>query len=97
MEEPFSQLLNVHNINDVRQIEIHEVLVPDSSPIEVEITIAKLEKYKSPGSDQIPTELIQAGGETLLPEIKTFILLQIMKNCLFNESAYYCTNLQKGR
>jgi hypothetical protein len=29
----------------------------------------KLKKYKSPGSDQIPAELIQAGGEILLSEI----------------------------
>jgi hypothetical protein len=35
------------------------------SPFEVEITIAKSKKYKSPGSDQILAELIQAGGETL--------------------------------
>jgi hypothetical protein len=28
--------------------------------------MAKLKKYKSPGSDQIPAELIQAGGEILL-------------------------------
>jgi hypothetical protein len=28
-----------------------------------------LKKYKSPGSDQIPAELIQAGGEILLPVI----------------------------
>jgi hypothetical protein len=32
----------------------------------VETAIAKLKKYKSPGSDQIPAELIQAGGEILL-------------------------------
>jgi hypothetical protein len=32
----------------------------------VEIAIAKLKKYKSPGSDHIPAELIQAGGEILL-------------------------------
>jgi hypothetical protein len=32
----------------------------------VEISIAKFKKYKSPGSDQIPAELIQAGGEILL-------------------------------
>jgi bifunctional pyridoxal-dependent enzyme with beta-cystathionase and maltose regulon repressor activities len=32
----------------------------------VEIAIAKLKRYKSPGSDQIPAELIQAGVETLL-------------------------------
>jgi hypothetical protein len=30
----------------------------------MEISIAKLKKYKSPGSDQIPAELIQARGET---------------------------------
>jgi hypothetical protein len=35
----------------------------------VEIAIAKLKKYKSPGSDQIPAELIQAGGKILLSEI----------------------------
>jgi hypothetical protein len=28
-----------------------------------------IEKYKSPGSDQIPEELTQAGGKTLLSEI----------------------------
>jgi hypothetical protein len=28
-----------------------------------------LKKYKSPGSDQIPAELIQAGGEILLSTI----------------------------
>jgi hypothetical protein len=35
----------------------------------VEIAIAKLKKYKSPGSDQIAAELIQAGGEILLSEL----------------------------
>jgi hypothetical protein len=33
----------------------------------------KVEKYKSPGSDQIPAELIQAGGEILLLEIHKLI------------------------
>jgi hypothetical protein len=56
--------LNVHRASDVRQIEIHtaESLIPDPSPFEVEIAIAKLNRYKPPGSDQIPAELIQAGG-----------------------------------
>jgi hypothetical protein len=64
----YSQLLNVHNVSDVRQIEVHmvESLVPGPSHLEVEIAIAKLKKYKSPGSDQIPAELIQARGEMLL-------------------------------
>jgi hypothetical protein len=59
----YSQLLNVHRVSDVRQIEIHTVesLVPDPSCFEVEIAIAKLKRYKSPGSDQIPAEVIQAG------------------------------------
>jgi hypothetical protein len=39
----FSQLLNVHNVSDVRQIEVHmaEPLVPGPSHLEVEIAIAK--------------------------------------------------------
>jgi hypothetical protein len=56
----------VHNVNDVRQIEVHtaEPLVPDPSNLEVEIAIAKLKKYKSPdsyemlGSYQVATQLV---------------------------------------
>jgi hypothetical protein len=42
----FSQLLNVHRVSDVRQIEIHtaEPLVPDPSSIEVEIAIENLKR-----------------------------------------------------
>jgi hypothetical protein len=56
----FSQLLNVRRVSDVMHMEIHtaELLVPDPGPFEVEIAIAKLKKYKSPGNDQISTELI---------------------------------------
>jgi hypothetical protein len=63
--------LNVHRVSDVRQIEIHTTkpLVPEPSPFDVEISIAKLKKYKLPGSNQILAELIQAGGETLRSEI----------------------------
>jgi hypothetical protein len=35
----------------------------------VEIAIRKLIRYQSPGTDQIPAELIKAGGETLYSEI----------------------------
>jgi hypothetical protein len=48
-------------------------LVPGPSRLQVEIATAKLKKYKSPGSDQIPAELIQAGGETLLSQIHKLI------------------------
>jgi hypothetical protein len=71
----FSQLFNVHDISDVRQIEIHtaEVLVPGPSRLEVEIAIAELKKYKSPGSEEIPAELIQAEREILLSTIHKLI------------------------
>jgi hypothetical protein len=39
----------------------------------VEIAIAKLKKYKSPSSDQIPAELIQSRGETLQSAIHRLI------------------------
>jgi hypothetical protein len=40
----FSQLLNVHNVSDVRQMEEYtaEPLVPGPNHLEVEIAIAKL-------------------------------------------------------
>jgi hypothetical protein len=43
------------------------------SRLKVEIAIAELKKYKSPGSDQIPAELIQAGGKMLQSVILKFI------------------------
>jgi hypothetical protein len=43
------------------------VLVPRH--LEIEISIAKLKKYKSPGSDQILAELYQAGGEIFITSI----------------------------
>jgi hypothetical protein len=74
-ENYFSQLPSVRSVSDVRLIEIHtaELSVPDPSRLEVEIAILELKKYKSPGSDQILAELIQAGGETLLSVIHKLI------------------------
>jgi hypothetical protein len=42
----FSQLLNVRNVRDVRQIEVHttEPLIFGASRLDVEIAIAKLKK-----------------------------------------------------
>jgi hypothetical protein len=70
----FSQLFNVHIVRDVRQIKVHtpELLVPDTCP-EVKIATAKFNKYQSKGSDQIPAELIQAEGETLLAVINKLV------------------------
>jgi hypothetical protein len=50
-----------------------EPLVPGPSRLVVEIAVTKLKKYKSPGSDQILAELIQAGGEILLSVIYRLI------------------------
>jgi hypothetical protein len=52
----FSELFNIHRVS--------EPLVPDPSPFEVETAIAKFKSFISPGTDQIPAEPIQAGGET---------------------------------
>jgi hypothetical protein len=43
--------------------------VPGLSRHEIEIATAKLKKYKSPGSDQFPVELIQVGRIMLLSAI----------------------------
>jgi hypothetical protein len=85
VKELFSQLLNVQRVSDVGQIEeIHtaEMLVPDPSPFEVEIAIAMLKRYQSPGRDQILTELIQAVGETLRSEI------HILINSIWNKEEF---------
>ena len=82
----FSQLLNVHKGNDVGGIQIQtaEPLIPKPTLLEVEITIGKLKKYKSPGIDQIPAELIQDGRNSLLSEIYK-LLLAIWKNDMLPE------------
>ena len=57
---PFSQLLNIHGVNGVRQKEIHTAkpLLPEPRAFEFELVIEKLKSHKSPGTDQIPAELI---------------------------------------
>jgi len=60
----FSQLLNVHRVNDVRQTEIHTAkpLVHEPRVFEFELSIEKLRSQKQPCVDQIPAELIEVGG-----------------------------------
>jgi hypothetical protein len=72
----FSQVLNVHGVNDVRQAEIHtaELLVLEPSVSEIELAIEKPKSHKSPGIDQIPAELIKAGGRTISCEIHRLII-----------------------
>jgi hypothetical protein len=62
-----------------------EPLVPGPSRLEVKVAIAKFKKYKSPGSDHIPAELIEAGGEILLSEIYKLInSVWNKEDCLIN-------------
>jgi hypothetical protein len=63
----FSQPLNVQEIMDVRQTEIHtaEPLVPEPSAFEVEMAIEKLKGQKSTSTDQIAAEFIKSGGKTI--------------------------------
>jgi hypothetical protein len=55
----------------VRQTEIQTVqpFVPEPSISEVEVAIGKLKRYKLPGADHIPAELIQAGEGNILRPI----------------------------
>jgi hypothetical protein len=71
----FSQLLNTHGVNDVRQTEIHtaEPLVPKPTAFEVEMAIEELKRHKSSSIDQIPAEMIKAGGRTIHSEIHKLI------------------------
>jgi hypothetical protein len=48
----FSQLLNVHNVSDIKQIELYtaQPLVAGLSFLEAEIAIANLERYELSGS-----------------------------------------------
>jgi hypothetical protein len=90
----FFQLLNVHSVSDVRQREMYAArpLIPDPNHSEVEVAIAKLKRYKSPGSDAILAELIQAGVEMLCSEINKLI------NYIWNkEELPDCTSSQEGR
>jgi hypothetical protein len=71
----FCQLLSIHMAGGVRQTKMitAEPSVSEPSASEVEIATGKLKRHKSSGVDQIPAELIQAGGETLHLEIHKLI------------------------
>jgi hypothetical protein len=67
----FSQLFNGHGVSDVRQIEIHTAVILVSEPraFEFGMIIKKLNRHKSPRTDQIQAELFKAGSRTLNSEI----------------------------
>ena len=48
--------------------------MPEPSAFEVELAIGKLKNHKSPGTDQIPAELIKAGCRTICCVIHKLII-----------------------
>jgi len=62
--------MNIYVVNDVTKTEIHTAkpLVPESSASDIELAIEKLKSHKPPGIDQIPAEMIKAGGRTICYE-----------------------------
>jgi len=52
----------------------HKKVVPEPSAAEFELAIDKLKSHKSPGIDQIPAELIKAGGRTICLENNKLII-----------------------
>jgi hypothetical protein len=73
----FCQLLNVHGVKNVRQTDIHtaESSVSEPSSFEAKTAVAKLKRHKSPATDQILVELIQAGNNPLHSEITHILVL----------------------
>jgi hypothetical protein len=53
--------LNLHGVNDVRQTDIHTAgpLVLEPNAFEVEMSIEKLKRHESPGTDQITAQFIK--------------------------------------
>jgi len=62
-------------IECARQTEIHtaETLETEPRVFDFQTTIQKLNRYKSPGIHQIPTELLKAGGTTVRSQIHKLI------------------------
>ena len=75
MEKLFLPAIQRAWVKDVGQAEINtaEPLVPEPSVSEVELAIDKLKSHKSAGIDQIPAELIKAGGRKICFEIHKLI------------------------
>ena len=56
--------------------------MPEPRAFEDELAIENLKSHKSPGVDQIPAELIKAGGRTICYEIHKLIISILNKEKL---------------
>jgi hypothetical protein len=71
-------------VHDIRQTntDTDDLLVRKPRLVEVEIAIGKLKSYKSPGTDQIPAEMMkQEVKNYVLRYTDLFVLYGIRKNC----------------
>jgi hypothetical protein len=66
--------LNVYGVNGVRQTEIRtaEPLMPEPHAFEFEMAMERLKGHESPGTNQIPVELIK---QFVLRSINLLLLL----------------------
>jgi len=81
----FSQVSNVHRVNEGRQAELHtaEPLLPEISTCHFQLAIEIPKSHNSPGVDQIPAELLRQAVEQLaLRPINLLVLFGIRRNCL---------------
>ena len=76
----FSQLLNVHGVNDIKHTDTYtaEPLVSEPSAFEIALAIEQLKCQKSPNIYHIPAELIKAGGRTICLEIHKLIIYGVI-------------------
>ena len=87
----FSQLLNVHGVNDVRQTEIHitEPQVPKQSAFEVELVTEKLKVTNHRVLIKSQQNLLKQGMEQLvMRSINLLFVFGIRRNCLRSRSLY---------
>jgi hypothetical protein len=76
----FSTESCTEELNKYPPAHVFEPLVHKPSHFEVQIATANLKKYKSPGSVQIPAELIQAESEILRSAMHKTINYILNKN-----------------
>jgi hypothetical protein len=57
------------------------LLVPEPTAFEVQLTIYKVGRYRSPGNAHILADLIQSGGKNICA-VFLLVVLGIRKNCI---------------
>ena len=78
-----SELYNYESCGDNTVLDCSQPPEEDLQPIlreEVEIAVASLKKGKSAGVDNIPAELVQAGGETMIDVLTEICNVQNLEN-----------------